>query len=250
MKKAGLVFSILFISIASTSYAQQEDDYEYVLPESSIEEDKSRSNLSLPIKGKSDDQNYYVPSYYEKNGQDLEAIDENELEEDESLTKDENRTSVHLEVGTSFSSDFNGNSAVTAYVAPHIRHRLSKDIAISGGLIMSQTYLNGWTNYSIDGNPMPSSINRTTMYASLEYQVSDRMLLYGTIYQHINTMPSSFGHGGGQQVDGLGYSVGMDYKISDRSFLQIQIHRNSGYNPFSPYGNSFGFGGRPVNYFP
>jgi len=236
---------IVSLGLSLDSHAQ-EDDYDYVLPESAELGDKSRSNVSLPIKAKSEDQNYIVPSYFENNEQALEALSEREEGEDKS--KRNNRTSVNMEVGTSFSSDFKGNSAITTYAAPHIRHRVSSDIAISGGVILSQTFLNGWTDYSIDGSPMPSSITNATLYGSLEYQLNERVLLYGTIYQNIASMPEGFGHG--SQTNGLGYSVGMNYKISEKSFLQIEFHRSSGYNPFSPYGRSVGFGGRPFSYFP
>ncbi|MEQ8323142.1 MAG: hypothetical protein RIC15_09745 [Vicingaceae bacterium] len=228
--------------------AQEIDDFDYVSEDENQEIEPSRSGVSLPIKGQSEDNFYVIPSYYTNDrGDDLEALSEsNESVVDE---PNGNNTSVNLQVGSSFSSDFKGNSTITAYVAPHIRHRISRDLAISGGVIMSQTYFNGWTNYSLDGSAFPSSLYRTTLYASLEYQLNERVLLYGTVYQNLTSMPDAFGHG--NQLEGLGYSIGMDYKISDRSFLQIQVSRGSGsYNPFMPGGMRGGLGSNPFSYFP
>ena len=240
------VLVIMCFGVSPEVYAQEED-HDYVLTEDPDMGNKPRSKVSLPIKGQSENQKYIVPSYFESNDDAIKSLSEAD-EESGKNSKGDNRTSVQMELGSSVSTDFNGNSAITTYVAPHIRHQINDDLAISGGVIMSQTFLNGWTNYSIDGSPMPSSITNTTLYGSIEFRLNERMLVYGTIYQNISSMPYGFGHGRG--TDGLGYSAGMNYKISDKSFLQIQIHRNSGYNPFSPYSSNYGFGGMPFNSFP
>jgi hypothetical protein len=249
MNRFLLRFAILVMmgfGFSPESYAQ-EDDYDYVLPEDPDLDNKSRSKVSLPIKTQTEDQNFVIPSYFESNDDAMKALSEADKESGKK-SKGDNRTSVQMELGSSVSTDFKGNSAITTYVSPHIRHQLSDDVAISGGVIVSQTFLNGWTDYSIDGRPMPSSITNTTIYGRIDYRLSERMLVYGAVYQNISSMPNRFGHG--NQTQGLGYSAGMNYKISDKSFLQIEIHRNSGYNPFSPYSRSYGFGGMPFNSFP
>ena len=249
MSRFLLRFALLLIVAlghSGLSFAQ-EDDYDYVLPEEKDAKSKPRSTVSLPIKAQTEDQNYIIPSYFESNDDAMKSMHEADLESGKKSRRDD-RTSVQMEVGSSVSTDFKGNSAITTYAAPHIRHQINGDLAISGGVIISQTFFNGWTNYSMDGKPLPSSVTNSTLYGSIEYRISERMLVYGSIYQNIYSMPAGFGYG--NQIDGLGYSAGMNYKISDKSFLQIQIHRNSGYNPFSPYSGSYGFGGTPFSSFP
>jgi hypothetical protein len=197
----------------------------------------------LPIKPKDNQQSFYVPSYESERS----AAEIKEQEEElPSVKKDQNRPSVNLEVGTSVSSDFNGNSAISTYASPYIRHQIDDRIAVSGGVMMSQTFFNGWTNYSMEGSPMPSSVTTNMVYGRLEYQLNERMLLYGSVYTNLTTIPMQ---GYNQQLQGVGYSVGMKYRMSERSFIQVEIQRSSGYNPFMPYSN-FGFGGRPISYFP
>lgn len=226
----------------------QDDDYDYVVPDS-LKKKEKRSSVRLPIKPKTNDDIYYIPSY----SQELEPQSEvnyKGIPENQEEINDQKKTSVNLELGSSVASDFKGNSAINTYIAPHIRHQLNEDFAVSGGLIVSQSYFNGWTNYNMDGTvqSMPSSLTSTTAYARLDYRVNDRMLVYGSVYKNLATMPNGFG--GQNQMDGYGYSVGMEYKVSEKSFLQIQIQRSEGYSPFMNQPASYGIGGRPFSYFP
>lgn len=225
--------------------AQTDSGYDYVLPEDSTHESRKRPRVSLPIKTKKNPGSYYyIPSYVnrdkitDRNGNYLEDETVNEV----------NKTSVNVELGSSAMTDFKGNSAITTYVAPHIRHQLDEDLAVSGGVIMSKTFLNGWKDYSLDGSSLPGSFVSTTLYGRLEYSLNDRMTIYGSVYKNISTLPSNYAYL--NQSNGFGYALGMEYKISERSFLQIQVQRSSGYNPFQPYGTNYGFGTRPIGYFP
>ena len=224
-------------------------DYDYVLPDS-IPEIQKRSSLTLPIKPREPQPTYYVPSYASE-VQSNKAVDANEAVgevDDENLKPKTKRTSVNLEIGTSVSSDFNGNSAIRTYAAPNIKHQVNDRLAISGGVMMSQTFFNGWKNYSIDGGPMPSTVYSNMVYGRVDYMVNERMLVYGTVFSNLTTMPGVAGYD--RQLQGTGYSVGMKYKVSEKSFIQVQISRGVGYNPYMPRSNSIGFGGMPMSYFP
>ena len=250
MKINYLKYSIILICILSITLPSfaQDDDYDYVLPDS-LKKKEKRSSLHLPIKPKTNNDIYFIPSY----AQELETQSELNyvgIPENQNKKKNQKKTSVNLELGSSVATNFKGNSAINTYIAPHIRHQLNEDLAVSGGLIVSQSYFNGWTNYTMDGQAqsMPSSLTSTTAYARLDYRVNDKMLVYGSIYKNLASMPNGFG--GQNQMDGYGYSVGMEYKISDKSFLQIQIQRSEGYNPFMRQSASYGMGGMPFSYFP
>ena len=171
-----------------------------------LKEIEKRNTVRLPIKSKVENDFYFTPSYAD----DMDQNPDYNYKEDPDLNpnhKDYKRTSVGLELGSSVASDFNGNSAISTYIAPHVRHQINDEFAVSGGLIVSQSYFNGWTNYSIDGRPqeMPSSMTSTTAYARLDYRVNDKMLIYGSVYKNLATYPSGFG-GQNNQLDGYGYS--------------------------------------------
>ena len=90
------------------------------------------------------------------------------------------------------------------------------------------------------------------IYGRVDYMVNEDLLIYGSVFKNMTTIPSN---GLNRQLDGMGYAIGMEYKMSKRSFLQVQIQRSTGYNPFSPYCygsgyGSYGFGARPFSYFP
>ena len=85
------------------------------------------------------------------------------------------------------------------------------------------------------------------VYGRVEYLVNERMLVYGTVFSNLTTMPVA---GYNRQLQGTGYSVGMKYKMSVKSFIQVQFTRGAGYNPYMPYSNNVGFGGLPMSYFP
>lgn len=238
MKSVSFIISFFF------TFGLLAQDFDYVSPDSSKTSSK-RPTLSLPIKAV-EQPVYIVPSY---------VSEENELEngkfwqgdeESESKKKSKGHTRVGLEMGTSVASDFNGGTAVNTYAAPHVRHEVNDRVAISGGVIMSQTFFNGWKSYSLDGGPISSTVYSNTIYGRVDYRISEDLLVYGAVYQNILTTPTP---GLNNQINGMGYSVGMEYKMSDRSFLRVQINRSQGYNPFMPYTN-YGFGGRPITYFP
>lgn len=245
LKYSIFLFCIFSISIPVIA---QEEEYDYVLPDS-LKKREKRASVRLPIKPKVNDDTYYIPSYTQEIEPQHDVIN-NRISDPQQNKTEKKKTSVNLELGSSVATDFKGNSAINTYIAPQVRHQLNEDFAVSGGLIVSQSYFNGWTNYSFDGSAqsMPSSLTSTLAHVRLDYKVNDRMLIYGAIYKNIATMPNGFG--GQNQIDGYGYSVGMEYKISEKSFLQIQIQRSQGYNPFSNYPTSYGIGGRPFSYFP
>lgn len=235
-----IIFLFFFILTAVSLNAQE---YDYVLPDTLPDKDK-RNRVQLPIKQNPPTPNYLNP-VVENNGLNNSEFYEDEKPEDSKIKQ--NRTSVGVELGSSVSSDFKGNTAINTYAAPHIRHEINDEVAVSGGLIMSQTFFDGWKDYRMDGGPMPSSINTNYIYGRLDYKLSDRMNVYGTVFTNVTTMPMA---GQNRSLQGTGYSLGMEYKMSEKSFLQVNIQQSNGYNPFMPFNNSFGFGGRPFSYFP
>lgn len=235
-----ILLLFFFVLIASGSKAQE---YDYVLPDSLPDRDK-RNSVQLPIKQNPPSPNYLNPAI---ENDDTRNSGYYEDEGPENPKTKQNRTSVGLELGSSVSSDFKGNTAINTYAAPHVRHEINDEVAVSGGVIMSQTFFDGWKDYRMDGAPMPSSMNTNYAYGRLDYKLSERMSVYGTVFTNVTTMPMA---GQNRSLQGTGYSLGMEYKISERSFLQVNIQRSSGYNPFMPFNNNFGFGGRPFSYFP
>lgn len=235
-----IVLLFLFIVSSTSSKAQ---DYDYVLPDSLPDRNK-RNSVQLPIKQNPPTPNYINP-VVENSEHTNEAYYEDEKPEDSKIKQ--NKTSVGLELGSSVSSDFKGNTAINTYAAPHIRHEINDEVAVSGGIIMSQTFFDGWSDYRMDGGPLPSSVNTNYVYGRLDYKLSERMSVYGTVFTNVTTMPMA---GQNRSMQGTGYSLGMEYKMSERSFLQINIQQSNGYNPFMPFNNNFRFGGRPFSYFP
>jgi len=239
-----LTLTFLVLMLTTSVFAQ---DYDYVLPDS-LPEIQKRSSLTLPIKPREPQPTYIIPSYV--SGQEAERDIEFSEDEGEEIKSKQNRTTVGLEVGSSVATDFNGNSAIRTYAAPNIRYEVNDRIAISGGVVMSQTFFNGWTNYNFDGSPMPSTLYSNTIYGRIDYRVNDKMVVYGEVYSNLVTTPGYSGYG---NLQGTGFTAGMQYKVSERSFIQIQISRSTGYNPYnpySPYSTGYGFGHQPIGYFP
>jgi hypothetical protein len=151
-----------------------------------------------------------------------------------------------MEVGSSVSTDFSGNTAINTYAAPFVRHEIDDQWAVSMGVVTSQTFLDGWKSYSIEG-PLPSTIYSNAVFGRVEYKVDEKLLLYGSAYQNVVTMPSP---GYDRVVNGSGYSLGARYKMSRNSFIQVEMHRSTGISPYVPYNNRFGAGLSPFSFYP
>lgn len=162
----------------------------------------------------------------------------------DSSARKERKTSLQLELGTSIGSDLNGNTAVTTYVSPYVSHKIDERWRINIGGVMANTYMDGWSNYSMDRGFLGGGGLATYMlFTQLEYRVSERMLLQGTIYQNTTQMPAVPGLGEVPALEGYGYSLAMQYQMSKNAFLHVEIHQSTGYNPYVPRTNSgFGYG--------
>lgn len=228
---------ILILALGSISQAQ---DYDYVIPDSSKSR-AERSGLQLPIRGSGQDAQYIMPSYMTEQ----QREENGEITENRDTLPRKGRTSVNLEVGSSVSSDFKGNTAISTYAAPHIRHEVDERLAISGGVIIGQTFFDGWKHYSVDGM-MPSTVYTNAVYGKVEYRVDERLTVYGTAWQNIMTMSQP---GTDVNQSSYGYSLGMQYKMSRNSFLQVEVQRSVGYNPFYMGGSRFGAGATPFSYY-
>lgn len=165
----------------------------------------------------------------------------------DSLRPKENRTSVQLELGSSVSSNFNGGSAFSTTVAPYVSHKVSEDVRLNLGARVTNSYLTNWRTYSFDGQSSTFDGQLTTMglFGQLEYDISDRTTVYGSIYHNVSTLPSIVpGTTQPLQLEGTAYSLGMKHRLSENSFLKVEVQQSTGYNPF--YSNrGLGYGYSP-----
>ncbi len=153
----------------------------------------------------------------------------------DSLRPKEKRTSVQLELGSSVSSNFNGGSAFSTTVSPYVSHKVNEDVRLNLGARVTNSYLTNWRTYRMDGqsSTFDGNMNSIGLFAQLEYDISDRTTVYGSIYHNTLTLPGLMpGTNQPFQLEGTAYSLGMKHRLSENSFLQIEVQQSRGYNPF------------------
>ena len=148
---------------------------------------------------------------------------------------------VGLEVGSSFSSFGHGRNMFTTYLSPSVSFQPSKKMQVFVGAYVAQNNANGFKNDEVVAVAQP-----VAGYTGATYFLTDRVNLYGN---------GIYGRGGyavvpyGVNNNYKSISVGVSYKISEKTSISAQFQWSQGLppygsylsnNPFSGYHNSFG----------
>lgn len=159
---------------------------------------------------------------------------------------------IQVEVGSSFGSSlYGGGQYFGTYLAPQIRYQMTPRFSIGGGAMLTSTYGSPYYEPSRFGNSS-SNFNRTFLFVSGAYKLTDRLTLTGAAYKEINLLQSEIPSSPALNYDYQGVIMGAEFQISDNVFIKGEIEISNGYNPYrhSPYSfPSNNFNPSPVNMF-
>jgi len=151
-------------------------------------------------------------------------------------------TKYNFEVGTSYSSFAGGLS--NSYISPSVSYRASERLFIvAGGKFSHATATNPQLFSNFNQVTQQNSMgNPAEAYAYGHFQVNEKLSIYGMgAFGKNQIYMSPFGSGFGQ-ADYQHFSVGMDYKISDKTSIGASFGVSNGpawgISPFGGYGRS------------
>jgi hypothetical protein len=167
----------------------------------------------------------------------------------------EKKMNFGLSAGAFAGTSFGSGEYFGTYVSPQVNYRLSPKLTVTGGATIVKSY---GSLYSYPSNEesfgYPSAnFTRTFLYASGAYQLSERLIISGTVYKEFNVFDQQSTNSKNYSGDYQGMIMGVDYKIGKNIFIQGQIEISN--NPYSRHGypnSSFGngFGNNSFNRYP
>ena len=145
----------------------------------------------------------------------------------------EKKTDVNVQLGTSFTTNFNGGHAFSTMVAPELRYKVNKRFSIRGGVSISNTdYGNtlvlspsGWRSYS--GN-----VTQGTIYVSGDYMISPKVILSGTAYKEFSVDHSNPENAFRPGYDGKGLMMNLRLFPTDNMQIDVGAEFYQGNNPW------------------
>jgi len=145
----------------------------------------------------------------------------------------EKKTDVGVQLGTSFSTDFNGGHAFSTMVAPELRYKVNKRFTIRAGLSVSNTEYGNTLVYSPYGyGRFTGNITQGMLYVSGDYMISPKVILSGTAYKEF-----SIDHGNPDNAfkpgyDGKGLMMNLRLMPSSNTTIDIGAEFYQGNNPW------------------
>lgn len=150
---------------------------------------------------------------------------------------------IGVQLGTSFSTNFNKGFAFSTMVAPELRYRVNEKFTIRGGVSISNTEYGNTLVYSPEGyGQFSGNVTQGLLYVSGDYMISPKVMLTATAYKEF-----SMDYGNPENPFKPGYDgkgVMMNLRISPREnmFIDIGAEYYQGNNPYrmgmySPYGS-------------
>lgn len=140
---------------------------------------------------------------------------------------------VGIQLGTSFSTNFNKGFAFSTMVAPELRYRLSEKFTIRGGASITNTEYGNTLVFSPYGyNQFSGNISQGLLYVSGDYLISPKLLLTGTAYKEF-----SINHGTTDDIlrpgyDGKGLMMNLRLMPSSNTTIDIGAEFYEGNNPW------------------
>lgn len=153
------------------------------------------------------------------------------------------KVDLGIQLGTSFSTNFNKGFAFSTMVAPELRYRLNEKFTIRGGVSISNTEYGNTLVYSPYGyNQFSGNISQGLLYVSGDYLISPKLLLTGTAYKEF-----SINHGTTDDIlrpgyDGKGLMMNLRFMPTENVSIDAGIELYEGNNPYrsgmySPFGS-------------
>jgi long-subunit fatty acid transport protein len=148
-----------------------------------------------------------------------------------------------LHTGASFGR-WGNNNFFSTFINPNLSQQINNRFILSTGVVMMRNNFNMTSvPYEGSGAPIRNGFvnNQAIVYGSGSYLVNDRTILTGSAFYSINENNPYF-----QQLqNGKGFSMGIDYKVSDKVSIGAGFRYSEGGNMWGnpwmmPGGGMFG----------
>jgi hypothetical protein len=150
-----------------------------------------------------------------------------------------NPYSFHFTAGSSFMAG-SGFSAMNTYVAPEMNYSLNKKFTlIAGFAIVNTNFHSSFAgNKDLQTKPFASNYTSSFVYAGGKYKLNDRITLSGAAYTQVNTFENPDNNNNAFDKNVKGAALGVDYKLSEKSSIGIELNFSNGHSPFGYNNNS------------
>lgn len=152
---------------------------------------------------------------------------------------------VGVQLGTSFSTDFNKGFAFSTMISPKIRYRVNERFTIRGGVSIANTEYGNTLVYSPYGfNRYSGNITQGMLYVSGDYMISPKVILSGTAYKEFSIDSSRPDNAFRPGYDGKGVMMNLRLMPTENMFIDIGAEFYEGNNPWrsgthNPYNRPF-----------
>ena len=150
-----------------------------------------------------------------------------------------------MSVGTSVGLFGGGVGLTNAYIAPQISYAPSEKLQVIGGIAVARAALIGAAQPNVLGQsaPMPTSTTPLQAWAYAQYSLNHKLQVYATGAVDSN-QPCYVPCGGGLGVyNAQMFGVGLNYSISPRATLGVQVSVERSDAPLLRHRNARGMGG-------
>jgi hypothetical protein len=163
-------------------------------------------------------------------------------------SRDTGKPDVGVQLGTSFSTDFNKGHAFSTMVSPTISYRVGKRLNLRGGMSVSNTEYGNTLVYSPYGfGRYSGNITQGMLYVGGDFLISPGVILSGTAYKEF-----SIGHEDPENIyrpgyDGKGLMMNLRLMPGKNTTIDVGAEIYQGNNPwrggtYNPFYQPFGPG--------
>lgn len=154
---------------------------------------------------------------------------------------------LDLQLGTMYSTGFQGSGVFTHAVAPTLNWDISRRFNLQIGTILSSSFMNGnnaffpFSPHMAGGEAMHTLSSQrsfgATLYAAGAYQVNPRLTLIGAAWMDRHQMPAMTMNPMAINTNYQGANFGFDYRVTENFSFGAQLNVSSGYNPYNRLNN-------------
>ncbi len=138
-----------------------------------------------------------------------------------------------LQLGTSFSTDFNKGFAFTTMVAPELRYKVNDRFTIRGGISVANSEYGNTLVYSPYGfSRYSGNVTQGLLYVSGDYMISPKVILSGTAYKEFSIDHASPENAFRPGYDGKGVMMNLRLMPTENMFIDVGAEFYQGNNPY------------------
>lgn len=164
--------------------------------------------------------------------------------------------------GASFSFQKQKYNAFTQYITPIVKHSINPRLKLNVAADLQNSDYNFKYFSNEQKRTMGVNSQSNAIYGGLSYKISDNMVLGAMMYYGNTNITLKNNEKLLTNIDGKGFLMNLDYRISEKAFLNMSIDVSNGYNPsnnliYGGYGfdnsfyhnffNSFDFNRNSIN---